>query len=77
LPSTVLVLDKKSQKRHVQTQEKLDKIGIRLEASPKKSLYLSVLQFGSAKITVHIGKKTNKVMALQNYSLTEPFASES
>jgi hypothetical protein len=47
LRSTGSVLDKKkSRKRHVLTEEKLDGIGARLEASPKKSSFGSAVWVG-------------------------------
>jgi hypothetical protein len=53
---------KKSQKRHVLTEEKLDDIGAQLEASPKKLLFMS---FGSSvgvgKCTAHTGTKFLKL----------------
>jgi hypothetical protein len=44
----------KSWKRRVLTGEKLTGIGIRLEASPNKSLLLLALQWGLSKSTAHV-----------------------
>jgi hypothetical protein len=49
--------EKTSRKKHVLPVEKLHDIDIQFEASPKKSLRLSILQCGLAKSTVHDGTK--------------------
>jgi hypothetical protein len=56
------VLDKKKfRKRYVLTEEKLDDIGARLEASPKKSSRLLALQCRLAECTAHTGTKFLKL----------------
>jgi hypothetical protein len=62
--ATGSVLDKKKKekkrkkklkkKRHILTEKKLDEIGARLEASPKKSLCQLALQCGVSKSAAHI-----------------------
>jgi hypothetical protein len=56
---------KKSRKRHVLTEEKLDGIGTWLEASLKKSLHPLAFQCELAKSTAYIGTKL-VVTGLQN-----------
>jgi hypothetical protein len=52
------VLDKKkSRKRHILTEEILDKIGARLEVDPKVSLRHLAFEFGLAKSTVCVAKR--------------------
>lgn len=60
------VLDKKKcRKRHILTEEILDKIGARLEANPKVSLRHLALELGLSKSTVCVAKR------LLNNILTE------
>jgi hypothetical protein len=62
LRSTASVLDKnKSWKRYVLTEEKLDDIRARLEASPKKPFRLLALQCRLAECTAHTGTKFLKL----------------
>jgi hypothetical protein len=69
------VLDrKKSQTRHVLTEENLDDIGNRLEAGPKKLLRLLAPQCVLGKGTAHVGTVT-KSTAIQNYTRTQPLVS--
>jgi hypothetical protein len=55
------VLDKKKhRKRHILTEEILDDIGARLEASPKISLRRLALECGLSKTTTHVAIKLLK-----------------
>lgn len=55
------VLDKKkSRKRRILTEEMLDKIGARLEASPKVLLRHVALEFGVSRSTVCVAKRLLK-----------------
>jgi hypothetical protein len=65
LSSMGSVLYKRSLKKDVLTEEKLDDIGARLEASLKKLLHPLTLQCELAECTANIGNKVSKVMALQ------------
>jgi hypothetical protein len=69
LHSSLSVMDKKkSRKRHIMAQEKLDDIGTRLlEVSPKKSLHLLAPQCGLAKSKAHVG---TKLPVLRPYKIT-------
>jgi hypothetical protein len=57
LSSTGSALAKNDLERHVLTEEKLDEIDARLEASPKKLLDLLSLQCGLEKRTARNGTK--------------------
>jgi ribosomal protein S25 len=55
------VLDKKkSRKRHILTEEILDKIGAQLEANPQISLRHLAVEFGLSKSTVCVAKRLLK-----------------
>jgi hypothetical protein len=73
LHPTESVLDKSNLKRDVLTEEKLDDIGTRLEASPKN---LSALQCELAKSTAHFGTKLLKLRPYKTvvvHSLLPPY----
>jgi hypothetical protein len=52
---------RKLKRRYILTEEKLDEIGARLEASPKKSPRRLALQCGVSKSAAHIATKLFKL----------------